>query len=103
MRELERPKRDLSDLLGRIDIACLLLENLETGYWWNAELCRRRLTHPEVRSWLSLYNFSDLADLPADALAAFCLSVERHLKRLQALPTEPIAASSLPASDAPAP
>lgn len=87
--QISRPKQDLSDLLARIDIACVLLEMVEPGLWYDFELSRRRLCHPEVSRWMQLYEFCDLAQLPPEALTAFCLSVERHLDRLQALPSYP--------------
>lgn len=80
--DANRPKVDLSDLIARIDVACMQLEHLESGHWYDVERSCRRIADPAVASWLRRYGFSGLSELPIDAMFAFAVSLERHLARI---------------------
>ena len=79
LAELAAPRRDMSDVIARIDIACIALEIHEPGQWWDFERRRRRLEHPAIAQWMQFYDFASLSDLPPAALIAFSASLNRRL------------------------
>lgn len=73
---------DLSDLIARIDIACLCLDFFEPGLWWDWQKHRRAIAHPSFLQWMALYKFSSLAMLPPAALISLCSQLERRVNFL---------------------
>jgi hypothetical protein len=85
--ELRQPKRDMSDVIAELHISCMMLELHEPGLWWDFELVGMRLRHPAVMGWMEHYSFTQMNDLPPDALIAFSISLKRRLEFLdRALP-----------------
>lgn len=82
-----RQVRDMSDTIAQIHVSAMLLELHEPGSWWDYEQVALRFRHLAVIDWMERYGFTQMADLPPEALIAFSLSLNRRLEFLErALP-----------------
>ncbi|MEM9087428.1 MAG: hypothetical protein AAGC93_01675 [Cyanobacteria bacterium P01_F01_bin.53] len=93
LTELRLPPRDLSTTLAEIHVACIQLELIEPGVWWDFADSRPRLRHLAVIDWMERYQFAKMADLTPQALTAFRISLNRRIAFFdRALPhaTEPL-------------
>ncbi len=82
IKQLVKPARDMSQTIAEIQVSAMLLEEKETGMWWDSERSALRLRHIAVIQWMEMYGFRSMADLPPDALIAMNLSLKRRLEKL---------------------
>jgi hypothetical protein len=84
---LRQPNRDMSEVIASIHVSCMVLELREPGLWWDFDQVGMRLRHIAVIDWMERYGFTQMADLPPEALNAFNISLKRRLEFLdRALP-----------------